>query len=89
MNKDQKEKENCKIGSGGSLDGVPYFAVGNNELEKQPKVSKTCICPNCKKKHKIDYGKDVKTGEVSTILAFVNCPKSKSSYLVAVNQKII
>jgi len=87
--KTSQEKEERKTGSGGSLGGVPYFAIGNNELEGQPKVGKTCICPNCKKKHKVDYGKDVKTGEVSTILAFVNCPKSEISYLVAVNQKIL
>jgi len=89
MTNKEEKKEERKIGSRGSLDGVPYFAVGNNELERQPKVGKTCICPNCKKRHKVSYGEDAKTGEVSTILAFVYCPKSGSSYLVAVNQKIL
>jgi len=64
---------------------IPFIAIGNEELENQPKISKFAICPKCKKKHKVKYGIDAKTKKKSKMLGFVNC--GKESYLVAVNGK--
>jgi len=76
-----------KIGSSGKFEGIPYFAVGNGELDGQPEVGKTALCPHCKKFHKVEYGIDIKTGKESKMLAFVKC--GKSSYLVAIGGKLL
>lgn len=68
---------------------TPYFAVGNNELKGQPKVGNTATCPNCGEDHKVKYAKDAKTGKETKMLGIVDCPKSKKSYLIAINQKLL
>jgi len=68
---------------------IPFFAIGNNELKDLPKVGNTAICPNCKKKHKVKYPKDTKTGKISKILGIVNCKKSGESYLISVDSKLL
>jgi len=78
-----------KIGNFGKFDDIGYFAVGNEELKNQPKAGKFTNCPNCKKKHKVQYGKDTKTGEIDTIVGFVNCSSNGKAYLVAINQILI
>jgi len=77
-----------EIGNFGKLDEIGYFAVGNNELENQPEVGKTAICPHCKKRHKVEYGEDVKTKKISKTIGFVKC-KNKETYLVSINRKLL
>ena len=64
------------------------FAISNDELEGLKHAGTNAPCPECKKKHKISYGTDAKTGEVSKILGYVKCSSGKL-YLVAVNGKLI
>jgi len=66
---------------------IPFFAIGNNELEGKLLVGDTALCPHCKKKRKVKYGTDAETGEVSKTLGFVNC--GKESYLVSVGGKLL
>jgi len=61
--------------------------IGEEELGE--KIGKTTVCPICKKEHKVKYGKDAQTGKESKMLGFVDCPDTKKSYLVAVNQRLI
>jgi hypothetical protein len=67
-----------------------FFAIGNDELEGRPTIkdSKFAVCPNCKKDHAIEYGRNALTHEISKALAFVKC-KNGSAYLVAINGKIL
>lgn len=63
---------------------IPFIAVGNNELDEMEPIGETALCPNCKKKHKVEYGTD-EDGNESKVLGFVNC--GKKSYLVSVDGK--
>ena len=73
-----------KIGRGGEMDGIPFMAVGNNERENQPPVGMCAQCPNCSKKHVVEYGTD-KDGNESKILGFVKC--GKALYMVSLAGK--
>ena len=67
---------------------IPYFAIGNNELEKLKPVGETAKCPKCKKRHKVEYGKKKMPDghyEETKMLGFVKC--GEDSYLVSVNGK--
>lgn len=66
---------------------TPYFSIGSEELESKSSVGRTAICPACKKKHLVRFGKDTKTGKMSTLLGFVNC--KKESYLVSLAGKAL
>ncbi len=66
---------------------IPYVAFGNEELKNKPLAGDTAICPKCKKKHKIKYGTDKKTGEVTTMVGFVTC--GENSYMVSLEGKLI
>ena len=65
----------------GNIDGIPFVAVGNDELGEM--IGKTCKCPKCGKKHLVKYGTDKATGKTTKMLGYVNC--GKESYLVAIN----
>ncbi len=77
------------------INGIPYIAIGNNELANKKKAGKFAICPNCKKKKKIEYGKSKKllpNGKytklkTSKMLGFVNC--GDKSYMVTLSGKLI
>ena len=66
---------------------IPYVAFGNDELKNKSLAEDTAICPKCKKKHKIEYGTDEKTGEVTTMVGFITC--GKISYVVSLAGKLI
>ena len=65
------------------MKNIPYFAIGNDELESKAPVGNTAHCPHCKKKHKVKYG--TINGKESKLMGFVSC--RKNIYLVAVNGK--
>ena len=69
------------------MNDIPYFAIGNNELEVLPVAKDKAKCPMCKKLKTIKYGTDTKTGEVSKMLGFVNC--GKEAYMVSINGKLL
>ena len=60
------------------------FAIGNDELDKLPKVGKTVRCPKCTKKHRVNYGTD-SDGKKSLVLGFIK--HGKVSYLVSIDEK--
>ena len=64
---------------------MEYFAIGNNELSGKKPISSITECPNCRKKHRVKYGTDTKTGEISKLLGFVNC--GEEQFLVSVAGK--
>ena len=66
------------------MEGVPFFAIGNEELTQKKLAGTHATCPKCGKKHKIKYGTG-KDGKESATLGFVDC-KGKS-YLVVINGK--
>ena len=66
---------------------IPYVAFGNDELKNKSLAGDTAICPKCNKKHKIEYGIDEKTGEVTTMVGFVTC--GEDIYLVMLAGKLI
>jgi hypothetical protein len=63
----------------GKFKGVPFLAVGNDELGDP--VGKTEICPGCKKKHRVRM-----LGGIGG-LAVLQC--GKKSYLVGIKGKKI
>ena len=64
------------------------FAIGNNDIEELEYAGETALCPHCTEPHKIEYGTDAKTGDVSKLLGFVKCSSDKV-YLVAVDGKLL
>lgn len=70
-------------------ENIPYFAVGNDELEKKPPLGKTVRCRVCGEYHEVEYGKekDPATGEMreSRLLAFYKCPKTGQLYLAGID----
>ena len=70
-----------------NLENEPYIAIGNGELDNNEDAGEEATCPNCGKKHKIEYGTRVDTGEISKMLGYVSC--GKNTYLVAVDNKLL
>lgn len=71
---------------------IPYVAFGNEELEKCAKITEEgmeIICPHCGQLHKIEYGKNAKTGEKTNSLSFYKCPTTKKTYLAGVDGRLI
>ena len=66
---------------------IPFLAVSNEEIANNPPVGKKATCPHCKKKHKVEYGKDGKTKEISRLLGFVDC--GEKTYLVSLAGKLL
>ncbi len=75
-----------KTSKNGEID-VKMLAIGNNELVDRQKVGRMAICPRCKKKHIIKFGKDTKSGKVSKFLGFVEC--GEDVYLVSIEGKLL
>ena len=71
-----------------NIEQKPFIAIGNDELGEE--AGENVTCPNCGKKHKIEYGeKKNKKGEwkPSKMLGFVKC--GEKSFLVTINNKLI
>lgn len=68
-------------------DEIPFIAIGNGELDAKPKAGKTTPCRTCKKKHKIIFGKDSKTGLVSKLLGFYKC--GDKTFLASIDGKLM
>ncbi len=71
---------------------TPFVAFGNDELGER--VGDKATCPNCKKKHKVEYGELVNKDEngkeyrvPSKMLGAVSC--KGSHYLVSLDEKLI
>lgn len=65
------------------------FAIGNDELDKLPKLGKTIRC-KCGKRHRVRYGEEVLadgTRKPSKMLAFYKC--KGISYLAGINGREI
>ena len=66
------------------------FAIGNDELEKAPRLGDFILCKQCGERHKVEYGDKVLedgTKEPSKSLAFYEC--GKKLYLAGINGKDI
>ena len=64
---------------------LPFFAIGNDELEKLPSAPKSVVCEKCNKKHKIKYG--TTKGVENKNFGFISC--GTTSYLVSINGKLL
>ena len=84
---EQKERILVILNEKSRKEEIPYVAFGNDELKNKSLAEDTAICPKCKKKHKIKYGTDEKTGEVTTMVGFVTC--GEDSYMVSLAGKLI
>ena len=65
------------------------FTIGNDELEKLPRIGKTVACKTCGKRHRIKYGNQA-LSDGSTFksdIAFYNC--GDKTYLAGVRGKNI
>lgn len=65
-----------------------FIAVGNGELDGNPAVGKTFMCPRCHVPHDVEYGDEVMndgTKIPSKLLAFYEC--NGSTYLCGLNGK--
>ena len=65
------------------------FAIGNDELDKAPKLGKSILC-KCGKRHKILYGNQILadgTKEKSAALALYKC--QGKTYLAGIHGKDI
>lgn len=74
-------------------ENIPYFTMGNDELEKKPKLGTTARCRVCGEYHEVEHGKekDPATGEMkeSRLLAFYRCPKTGKLYLAGIDGREI
>jgi hypothetical protein len=44
-------------------------------------------CPNCKGMHKLEYGTNKLTGEISKTLGFVKCPEDQKLYVSTIGDR--
>ena len=68
------------------------FTIGNNELDKYPKIKEQIVCHICGKLHNVKYGRIVNedgTEEESEFLGYIHCPQNNAEYLVAIDGKDI
>ena len=56
------------------------FAIGNDELARNPKVGDKALCPKCGKMHKVRQS-------VPTLLGYVKC--KRHCYMVSIEGKLI
>jgi len=70
------------------MDNIPFFAVGNGELDGNKKLKKDDLidCPHCSQKHSVKLSKNEAGEEVSTIM-YYNC--GENSYLCGIGGKVI
>jgi len=69
---------------------VPFFAIGNDELDKAEPLSDFIKCPHCGMEHPVEYGEEVLdngTKVPSKLIAFYKC--GEKSYLCGINSKRI
>ncbi len=64
---------------------MPFVLYGNDELAEKSIAGNFAICPNCKKKHKIEFG--TVDGKESKLLGFLSC--GKSDYLVTLDGRLL
>ena len=75
------------------LNGIPYLAIGNDELKDNDVIGDSIICYVCGQEHEIRYGDEVKEidgKEVrtkSTLLAIYDC--GGKTYLAGIAGKDI
>ena len=70
--------------------GDMMFAIGNDELEKNPMLGDFILCDKCGERHKIEYGETILsdgTREPSKFLAFYTC--GEKTYLAGIRGKDI
>jgi len=73
------------------------LAIGNGELDGNPDVGGSAVCPVCKETHTVSYGTSRSrlpdgtwTEPVeSKSLGFVKCPKNDMAYLVSLEGKLL
>lgn len=61
------------------------FAIGNNELENNPRVGNYEQCPVCGEMHEVKYGYKINEDGSKTLsknFAYVKCPKTDEAFLV-------
>jgi len=68
-------------------DKIPFVAIGNEEIRDNPSVGEFATCPSCAKKHKVEYGTNTETGEVSKTIGFVKC--GENSYMISLAGKLL
>lgn len=56
------------------LEGIPWIAVGNDQLGDA--LKKTHMCPECHKRHAVQH---------SSCLSWVKCPKSLECYIIGMD----
>jgi hypothetical protein len=68
---------------------TPFFAIGNDELEKKNPLGETFKCPHCGLDHPVEFGDEVIDGVKvpSTLLAFYKC--GEKTYLCGINGKAL
>ncbi len=64
---------------------IPYFAIGNDELDLKPKAGKTVVCKNCGKVHKIEFG--TVNGKINKRLGFTKC--GEKLFMVTLEGKLL
>jgi len=70
---------------------IPYVTFGYNELKNQPVITEgmEIICPQCGLLHKIEFGRNIKTGEKTNEVVCYNCNKTGRIYLAGVSGRLI
>ena len=63
-------------------EGQNWVAFGADELGRPVTKGDLIDCPHCGEKHTVQYGKDPKTGEETSVLQFYTC--GTKSYLCGV-----
>lgn len=74
---------------------IPFFAIGNNDLEEKEDAGTFATCPKCKKKHRIKYGTSSELlpdgthtkPKKSKMAGFISC--GKNTYLASLNGKLL
>jgi hypothetical protein len=68
--------------------GIPFLAIGNDELKDRPTVKKGDLfdCPHCAEKHPLECGAD-EHGNESDLALFYKC--GDKSYLAALYGKLL
>jgi len=54
------------------MDGIPFVAIGMDEFKGPLNKGDKIRCPNCKKKHAVELGKD-KGGKETNMVLFYKC----------------